>query len=406
MKLYSLLMKTKSLHTLSFFLYFRHRNETYAMKHIVTAVLICLSLTSAHAQIEKLSGHANFGYIIGFTDYTSNNYSGADPNLAINAGLGYMIYDNLRLRGDLMLGMLNGNNNVGFFQTTIFEPRLALEYNVLPLISDNNDWVVNIIGGVGLTISQARSFRVSNRQLITESPQPTGTFMSPNAMAGGGFNIGYNIHNNMQINLGFEGKLPFNQDYLDATKSGQANDLYSMINLGVVFNLKTNRDKSKIEVDPKVYSQLKSDIDSLAQVAEAGDPQRVSRLEMETREKSLRIRTLEAKVDSLENIKTSGNVASIANDGTTQPTYNGSAITQSSISEPAYRIVVVSMPSEARAQDWINRSSLDKNNMLVVYVENLNTFRVVYNSYPSFAAAKKDLPMVRTEIPDAWIIKF
>ena len=88
---------------------------------------------------------------------------------------------------------------------------------------------------------------------------------------------------------------------------------------------------------------------------------------------------------------------------TTPPT---EAVAAEILSRPAYRIIVISLPTREMAQRWIDKSNLDKSEMVIAYIPDLNTHRVVYKSFNTFPAARKEQQRLKRSISDAWIIKF
>lgn len=370
------------------------------MKHFV--ILCCAIALSfqVNAQ-EKLSGHLNLGYLVPFTDLSNSDYSGYDPNLAVSAGLGYMVYENLRLRGDLLIGNMNGDNGIAFYQTTLIEPKLALEYNLATLLSDNPKYRFNVLGGAGIALIQARSFDFNTRALIAESPIPQETFMSPNGFISGGLNFGYAVTPKLEVNLGYEHRLIFDQEYIDATKSGDFSDVYGGISLGLVFYFGESKKPGTVEIEQNKYRKMQQRMDSLEIVASEGNQIKVARLEMKSKEQELELARMKARVDSL---RATGNTVNVATDNSkgVEIKPNQKAI----LGAPQFRIIVASLPSQAQGQRWIDRSNLNKQEMVVAYVQDINTYRVVYKSFDTLDAAKKELQNIKTTIPDAWIIKF
>jgi len=49
---------------------------------------------------------------------------------------------------------------------------------------------------------------------------------------------------------------------------------------------------------------------------------------------------------------------------------------------------------------------LDRDEMMIAYIERLDTYRVIYKSSDSMAAAKKHRDEARKYYSDAWIAKF
>lgn len=69
-----------------------------------------------------------------------------------------------------------------------------------------------------------------------------------------------------------------------------------------------------------------------------------------------------------------------------------------------WRVVVSSMPSQALAERFMSRNNLDQ--ARVVYVERLDTYRVVYESFSELSDAQVEFKMIRSEFPDAWLVYF
>ena len=367
------------------------RSLTYSV------ILLCIFSLQATGQT-KLSGHLNTGFLFPFNDFTDNSFQGVKPNGFVGAGLGYVLAENFRLRGDLNAGILNGDNNVHFYETTFFEGHLFGEYNIIPLMNSDSKFELNINAGLGLNLYYAKRFDVTTRTRITESPIPSNSSFSTNPIVSAGFSISYPLSPNLAVNLGYTQKAMLFNDNMDTFESGSSDDFYGGLNMGLIFSLKKVKDKSKVEIDRKKYNKLISSIDSLDNIARNGNPEKMARLEMESQEKDLKIRALEVVIDSLKT-----NVVSIDSE---KPASGPKADPATILATPQYRIIVGSMPSRERATRWIARSGLDDSEMVVVYVDDIDTYRIVYKSYNSYAAARKELLQIRGRVPDAWIIKF
>lgn len=345
----------------------------------------------------KISVHLNTGLHVPLNDFSDNTFQGVRPNTFVNGGLGYVLADNLRLRGDLGFGLLNGDNNVNFYETTILETAIFAEYNVLPYIVLSKKFEFYINAGTGLVSYQSKLFDIVTRNRIDESPNPGSASYSINPMLSGGFNAVYSITPNLAVNLGYTQKLTLFNDYLDAFQSGGSNDYFGSLNVGMIATFKKVKDKTKVEINKKKYNSLISTIDSLDGAAKKGNPEKMAKLEMESQEKDLKIRSLEMKIDSME--------TTVVTVGSENRNPKAAPDAAAILATSQYRIIVASMPSRERATRWINKSSLDKSEMVVLYVDDIDTYRIIYKSYSSYAAAKKDLPNVKSVIADAWIIK-
>ncbi len=375
------------------------------MKTTFTKALIllaCLGTASLNAQ-SKLGGSVYTGLLLPFNDFTDATYDGYQPNLGVGAALSYEIMDGFKLRGDLMTGALNGNNVNSFYRTRIIESRLEARYNVLSLLNPDSKVKIEPSLGGGLLFYSAQRFDLTSRQLLTESPIPTEKALSPNGFVSGGLEVGLPVATNLDFNLGYTHHYVLENDWMDGFSSGDYTDHYGMVTAGLTFYLKSTRKPGTVEIDQKKYNKLNARLDSLERYEPEPqvDNSRIAQLEMTNKEQELKIDMLEAQLDSAV---AAANTASYTTDGTRPVAYNPNA--QKILGTASYRIVVASLPSQVQAQRWVNRSNLDKETMVIAFIEDLNTFRVVYRSYNTIEAARKDLPAVRTVVPDAWIVRF
>ncbi|MEQ9262390.1 MAG: SPOR domain-containing protein [Owenweeksia sp.] len=368
------------------------------MRHFILTLFIILTVSYGYKAQESLSGHLNTGLIIPFTDFTESSFRGTKPNVLISAGLGYQFnVPNLRLRGDITAATIDGDDNVFFHETTFYEGLLSLQYNIVPLFSDSK-FKLYLTGGAGGVFYYSKLYDIKTRSLVAESPNPAEQSLSFNPVLAGGIEMGYPISDNLEINLGFTERAVLFNDYIDAYKSGDFNDLYGSLTAGLTFYLKDKKDKSKVELDRSKYNQLISTIDSLEGASNNGNPEDIAKLEMEKREKDLRIQMLENELDSMR--------AKVVKLDTEKRNMPQAPDAEQLLSRPQYRLIVASLPSRAMAQRWMDRSSLDKSEMIIIYVEDINTYRVIYKSYDSYSAARKEQQQIKSVVSDAWIKKF
>ncbi len=71
--------------------------------------------------------------------------------------------------------------------------------------------------------------------------------------------------------------------------------------------------------------------------------------------------------------------------------------------QKAWRLVVASVPSKERAESIV--ASIG-NGATVKYVEYLDTYRVVYNSYSSLSEAQNGFDDISHKHPKAWLVYF
>ncbi len=372
------------------------------IRTLTLCVLIAATSTSLSAQ-EKLSGQIYGGFLRPYNDFTQSDYVGYKRNFAIGLGMGYQMGPLMRLRLDVASGLLNGNDATRYYETNIYEGQIGLDFNLVKVFNrEYEGFKFNLQGGAGMMMYSARLYERASGAKVVESPVRGVRAFSPNAILTYGANISFPITPKLDINLGYTNRWTEDVDWMDGRKSGDHSDTYGMMNVGFVFYLKSDKDRSKIEIDKKDLDRVIAEKDSLGQAAERGQKsvERVAELEMETQEKQVRIRQLERKVDTL--------IAQIdAETDTVPPTApRAPANADAILANEQFRVVVASLPTEAMAQRWIDRSRLDKSEMIIAYISDLNTYRVVYKSYDSYPAARKELLNIKGVVSDAWVVKF
>jgi hypothetical protein len=373
------------------------------LKKLITRTLF-LSATLISLQVaaqSKLSGSAYTGILIPYNDFTENAYDGAQFNLGVGGALNYNLTEAFKLRGNLMMGNLNGSNGISFYRSRIIETGLEARFNAMSLLNTSSKVKIEPSLGGGIAFSSAALYDINTRARLAESPIPTEKSYSPNGYLVGGLELGLPVATNLDFNLGYTHRYVLPNDYLDAFASGTGNDHYGMVHVGLTFYLKSTRKPGTVEIEKKKYDDMRSRIDSLEAYTPEPDNSKIAQLEMTNKEQELEIENLKTKMDSLRAQK---NTRTYASDNSQGPTYNPN--TKAILGTPKYRIIVASLPSQVQAQRWIDRSSLDKQEMVVAYIQDLNTYRVVYRSMDTLEQAKKEVQQIKGTIPDAWIVKF
>ena len=368
-------------------------------------------LTGALNAQDKLSGNFEIGLGMPFVELDQSNYIGYKTNLAVNAGIGYQFDASSRLRADAVAAQFNGNNASVFYQTQMFEGSLSYEYNIVHLFDPKSNFKLNGRAGLGAGLMNAMLYDRTTRQRVTEIPNPTanGRTYSLNTFVLLGANAGIPLSNKLDLNIGYAHRVLLFQPWLDAFNSNSF-DMYGFVTAGLTYYLKSDRDKSKIEVDPKKYNALKESADKADDVSADLDRQaeKVATLEMSNQEKDMQIDLLNQKVDSLNRMPRKTAAVESAEESTKANTGSSKNSRKSStdLGPEAFRVVIVSTPTEMGAQRFINRSKLNTDDMLIAYIEELDTYRVIYKSSSDLNEAKKFRTQARKQYSDAWIGKF
>lgn len=377
------------------------------MRKLYYLLTVAFLATGALSAQDKLSGNFELGLGMPFVELDQSNYIGYKTNLAVNAGIGYELDASSRLRADAVAAQFNGNNDNSYYQTQTFEGSLSYEYNVVHLFDQKSTFKLNGRAGLGAGLMNSMLYDRTTRQRIAEVPSPNadGGAYSLNTFILLGANAGIPLTNKLDLNVGYAHRVLLFQPWLDAFNSSSF-DTYGFVTAGLTYYLKSDRDKSKIEVDPKKYNALKESADQAEAVSARLDRQaeKVATLEMSNQEKDMQIDLLNQKVDSLESMP---KVASTnAATGKSSANYGSKMTASTDLGDEIYRVVIVSSPSQEGAQKFINRSKLDKSDMQIAYIEDLDTYRVIYKSSANYTEAKKYRDEARKVYSDAWIGKF
>ncbi len=389
---------------------------------VSTFLILCASALSLSAQ-NKFSADVYSGILFPQTDLSLNTYEGYSPNLAVGAGIGFNVADAVRIKGDLMYGNLNGNDASRYYEAVIFEPKLGFDINLIQLFTEWDKLKINLYGGTGLSLYQSTLYSTADRSRLAESPVPANSSLSPNAFVAGGAFLSIPFSDKLEFNVGYVQRNLFNTPYLDVVEAGEATDHYGSLTAGLTFYLKSDRTPGTVEVDESKHMQLKADSESMKTVQEELNESEAERedLSRQVAVQKSKIEELEAKVEELETrpvaaaplTSTPANAGARGNTATTTSSSGGDVIRGTSenanaqLQYPQYRLVVASLPSEGHANRWINSSrNLDMSDAFVAYAQSVNSYRVVYRSFQSYEAARKELQTIKSDFPDAWIIKF
>lgn len=369
---------------------------------LVLATLFTFTTLSLHGQ-EKLSGAIYGGVLFPHNDFNQTDYVGYKRNWAVGINMGYQVGSFIRLRGDINTGLLNGNNATNYYETDIYEASLGADFNLIKLFAPDYNMVkLNIQGGVGMMMYSARLYNRATSQKVVESPIRGVRTFSPNAIVVYGANLSFEITPKLDFTLGYTNRYTDAVDWMDGQKSGDHTDTYGMGQVGFTFYLKKDEDPTKIEIDKKRYNNLLATQDSLGKQLDQREvnQEKLAELEMANEEKSVKIRMLESEIDTLKK-----NLIAKVDTAITKPApfaANASAV----LAQEQYRVVVASLPTREMAQRWIDKSRLDKSEMVIAYIEDLNTYRVVYKSFDTYPAARKELLSIKPTVSDAWVVKF
>jgi hypothetical protein len=372
--------------------------KQYIMRNMLTAIVTLLLSTASFAQ-SFFSAGAGTGLLFQTnTPMSSILFPKYKINGHVVADLGWHYNNLLSLHGSLSLGILNGADDARYYETTFVQPTLRGRINVLPLLNKASKYRLEVDLGIGANAFYSRLYNRATDATISAIPSNRGSLsLGATGLLGG--RLAIPVREDLFAFVGLETHSLLTNPYLDALKNGESNTSSSYIafNFGVHYYFRNVIKEGEMKVSKKKYQSMNTQLQDL-QDAQANAQ---ATADMKLKEKDVIIKSLSEEVDTLRAYI--ANVPKITEE-TAKETKQVDPM--EAVKNEAYRIIIGSFPSQRKAEDFVAKTPLANDDMFVVYVEKLKTYRVIYKSYDSQAAALKDLPNVRTVVKSAWVIKF
>lgn len=366
---------------------------------LMVAVLMGLGGSQAWAQEGDWAVVSYFSHTLLYGDSDFDH-----PTKTLSPGVGmtiqYGITDYLRAYGDLTFGSANGGNEFFYYENQHLQGLTGLQLDAVKAFG--GDSKLGIYGdiGFGWNFGQSESREVSTGRLRRVPAQ--GAFTNAPVLAGGG-GISYSISNQVDLYGGYRTAWLYDNDWADGFQSGDYSDWLGQISIGVRFAI-DGHDK-KVKIDQSEYNELvnarkqaESERDEAIADLESARNQYDAQIEDMYNVLSImnnNIDSLKQKITVLKQSDRGESTFDVQNeDGTVTPGAN------------LWRIVIGSFPNAESARAFAGRAVAGEGEYEVVFIEDLETYRVVYKSYSSLSLAREDLTEVREQVPDAWIIKF
>lgn len=327
------------------------------------------------------------------------------PTRAINPGVGaaiqYGLSDHIRLYGDLSYFSINGGNSTTYFEHNNLQGLMAFQWDLLGEIANDSKLSINLDAGIGWSYFDAERYDVSTRSLSASVPHD-GAYSSAGLFMLGG-SISYPLSNQSDIYLGYRTTQLYDNDWGDAVTSGEAIDWTGQIQLGLRFAINGHEKMTKLpesEYDDLVRARTQAENERDEAIAELSSAREQYDAQIEDLYNVLSL--MNNNIDSLEQKITVLRTTERGSDTYVAENSDGTPVSENS----RWRIVIGSFPSAGMAQEFAAQQSIEGGEYEVVYIEDLNTYRVVYKSYNSLTLAKRDLERVKLVIANAWIIRF
>lgn len=322
----------------------------------------------------------------------------------MDLGISYQLNEKTYIRGAYLFGAMDGGDVGRYFETTLHEPGIFVDYDIMPFLSKDSKTELFITGGTGLMFFYANQFDRPGpgKDLINTNPND-GASWSRAVTFTGGMSVNVPVTTRISLSLGGNIRYLFQNDFLDGYKNGDSDDFLVTFSLGARFSLGRSIKKGEIVTNEADYQRIvaseKTARDQLESVQEVHDK--------DIADKNYRIASLEEELNTLKDEMSSQDKTEPVNaEGEEVSEEQPTAIPSTSSTVPLWRVVIGSFPSELRAQNFIDKTFLDKSEMMIFYVEEINSFRVVYKSFEDINEALAARNEARSVIPDAWVIKF
>ena len=406
--------------------------------------LMTLSAFSLQAQNweDRMSFSATLIYFQPFTDLNDVPPVNNRLNLGIDAGISYDLNNRLHLRGNWIFGMVDGGEpQYGYFETVFNEAAIFLDYDIMPWIKPRSKYEWHVSGGAGMMFFYSNLFDQpgKGKTLIRRYPSTE----APWTYAGT-VNIGTSLHipvsKRFSLTLGADLKYMLNTDYLDAYKDAGGSDMLGTFEVGMSFELGRSLKEDEVITKKSVYDEFinqegsaQAGLNKAKQIFE--EAQKASeQIEKEREETAKAMAEKDQQIAALKDSlakehppidPASGNKGTVETDPSESQKAN-QAPSSGSVEDwektigvetaprtaPAsskngmWHVVLGSFPTEEAALSYVQRKGLDKQQIVVRFVETLKTYRLIHSSFSDQDAAGAARDAIKDRFPKAWIIQF
>ncbi len=406
--------------------------------------LMTLSAFSLQAQNweDRMSFSATLIYFQPFTDLNDVPPVNNRLNLGIDAGISYDLNNRLHLRGNWIFGMVDGGEpQYGYFETVFNEAAVFLDYDIMPWVKPRSKYEWHISGGAGMMFFYSNLFDQpgQGKELIVRHPSND----APWTYAGT-VNIGTSLHipvsKRFSLTLGADLKYMLNTDYLDAYKDAGGSDMLGTFEVGMSFELGRSLKEDEVITKKSVYDEFinqegsaQAELNKAKQIFE--EAQKASeQIEKEREETAKAMAEKDQQIAALKEAlakehppidPASGNKGTVETDPSegqkaNQAPSSGSVedwektigVETAPRTAPAsskngmWHVVLGSFPTEEAALSYVQRKGLDKQQIVVRFVETLKTYRLIHSSFSDQDAAGAAQDAIKDRFPKAWIIQF
>ncbi len=365
-----------------------------ALGAFATLCMLLSPLVSKSQFVNKLGMSVDGGIGLLFGDITTREEPGNRMNLAFSAGVSYYMGDAWRFTAQWTQGNFAGGNGSMFFETSYIEPSAIAAYDLMPLFDKKSSWLLEVEAGLGWTAFHSTAYNQSGGRVLARVPNE-GTYSNTASGIFGG-KLGYRIHDKIDLRLGYSHRIMWDNDWFDGQKSGDGDDQYGAVTIGVAFRLKSDVKKGEMKVKEREYKTLVSENKQLKDEVELAMVEHEANLKA----KDETIAQLQSRIDSMESLP-AVNTAKEAAELEREEALDGG------IMENKYHVVIGSFKSQNNAETYVaEQFASEKDKIRIIYVQDMKMYRVIYNSYDSFYDAKRDIEKLKDRVKGLWIVRY
>ncbi|MCH8545658.1 MAG: SPOR domain-containing protein [Cryomorphaceae bacterium] len=348
-------------------------------------------------------------YIVN-SKFTETNFHGYRLPLAGQVYAHYHFNEAFGVKGNIFTGISTGSDGAGqYYEGYYGESDIRFTFNALALrgegVSDRTRLELDLgVGGMmfNSTMLQRTNDNVRPR-LLTRIPANRSSSSLATIIAGS-VRFSTTIFNDLSVNFGGQIFMALGNQWLDAyAEENDHSDFVIMPFVGLSYAFKNVAASDQVIIDETKYQALNNNIAELKQKVEEEKLKRdVMTEDFDAMSKALQ-REMDAllnEVDSMQALVAGQRASERVVDAKTD-----FAIVKDDSDDAMWRVVVGSYPTKELANRFVARTQLSKKEMIILYSERTQTYRVIYKSFAALNEAIEAREAARKEVSDAWIIK-
>jgi hypothetical protein len=389
-----------------------------------------------------MSFSATLIYFQPFTDLNDAPPVNNRLNLGIDVGISYDLSGRLHLRGNWIFGMVDGGEpQYGYFETVFNEAAAFLDYDIMPWLKPRSKYEWHVSGGAGMMFFYSNLFDQPGKGKTLLRRYPSNE--APWTYAGT-VNIGTSLHipvsKRFSLTLGADLKYLPGTDYLDAFKDEGGSDMLGTFEVGMSFELGRSLKEDEVITKKSVYEQfINQEGSAQAELTKAKkifeEAQKASeQIQKEREEMAKAMAEKDQQITALKealarehppidpaignevtretNPSEREKASHAPGSGSVEDWENTIGIATAPKGSPAsskngmWHIVLGSFPTEEAALSYVQRKGLDKEQVVVRFVDELKTYRLIHSSFSDQDAAGATRDAIKNQFPKAWIVQF